>query len=217
MVAGAPPRSDADRPPHVDDDHDADHEQRPPRRVHGCGCDAVSRITARHAMKTLATTRNAASASAARCSAFPCPYWWPGSAGRTATPTAKNVRSAATRSVPEWIASETSPRLWRREPRPELERDERAARRRRRRARCAVAGSSRREARQWRRRYRHARAQRRLGGQMSASCRSERWHSGSPESSNGEIDVSSISASAGRSSHWSWCISARSESRANRR
>ena len=47
------------------------------------------------------------------------------------------------------------------------------------------------------------------GGQMSASCRSERWQSGSPESANGEIEVSSISASAGRRSHWSWCISAR--------
>src|SRR5581483_8516284 len=46
--------------------------------------------------------------SAARCSAFPWPYWCCSSAGRTATPTAKNVRSAATRSVPEWSASETS-------------------------------------------------------------------------------------------------------------
>ena len=34
-----------------------------------------------------------------------------GSAGRTATPTAKNVSSAATRSVPECTASDTSPRL----------------------------------------------------------------------------------------------------------
>ena len=30
-----------------------------------------------------ATTRIVASASAARCSAFPCPYWWAASAGRT--------------------------------------------------------------------------------------------------------------------------------------
>ena len=35
----------------------------------------------------------------------------PRSAGRPATPTAKSVRSAATRSVPEWIASEIRPRL----------------------------------------------------------------------------------------------------------
>ena len=86
----------------------------------GCGCASVSRITARTMMTTLATRRNAASASEARCSAFPCPYWWPGSAGRTATPTAKNVRSAATRSVPEWIASETSPRLCVASPVPSL-------------------------------------------------------------------------------------------------
>src|SRR5579862_1074876 len=77
----------------------------------GRGCVAVRRITAWVMMKTLATRRNAASASEARCSAFPCPYWWPVSAGRTATPTAKKVSIAATRSVPEWIASETSPRL----------------------------------------------------------------------------------------------------------
>src|SRR6476661_6638795 len=62
-------------------------------------------------MKRLAITRIAPSASAERCSAFPCPYWWPVSAGRAATPTAKNVRSAAIRSVPECAASETRPRL----------------------------------------------------------------------------------------------------------
>src|SRR5579862_4158258 len=77
----------------------------------GRGWFWVRRITARMAMKMLAITRNAASASAARCSAFPCPYGWPRSAGRPETPTAKNVSSAATRSVPEWIASETRPRL----------------------------------------------------------------------------------------------------------
>src|SRR5581483_3706900 len=37
---------------------------------------------------------------------------WPTSAGRAATPTAKNVRSAATRSVPECAASESRARLW---------------------------------------------------------------------------------------------------------
>src|SRR5947207_9880036 len=63
-------------------------------------------------MRRLATTRIAPSASAERCSAFPCPYWWPVSAGRAATPTAKNVRSAAIRSVPECAASEMRPRLW---------------------------------------------------------------------------------------------------------
>src|SRR5579885_3146054 len=62
-------------------------------------------------MTKLATTRKAASASAARCSALPWPYWCVTSAGRTATPTAKKVSSAATRSVPEWMASETRPRL----------------------------------------------------------------------------------------------------------
>src|SRR5207247_3962650 len=39
-------------------------------------------------------------------------YAWLGSAGRPATPTAKKVRSAATRSVPECAASESRPRLW---------------------------------------------------------------------------------------------------------
>ena len=51
------------------------------------------------------------SASAERCSALPCPYWCPVSAGRAATPTAKNVSSAAIRSVPECAASESRPRL----------------------------------------------------------------------------------------------------------
>ena len=69
----------------------------------------VSRATARPAMNRLRTTRIVASPSAARCSAFPWPYWWAGSAGRTATPTANSVSSAATRSVPEWSASESSP------------------------------------------------------------------------------------------------------------
>src|SRR3954471_12300383 len=69
-----------------------------------------SRQSARQAIRRLATTRIAASASAARCSALPWPYAWPGSAGRIATPSATKVRIAATRSVPEWAASERRPR-----------------------------------------------------------------------------------------------------------
>src|SRR5262249_37429323 len=69
-------------------------------------------------MKLLARTRIEASASALRCSAFPCPYWCETSAGRTATPTAKNVSSAAIRSVPECAASETRPRLCEARPAP---------------------------------------------------------------------------------------------------
>src|SRR5215468_8467013 len=75
-------------------------------------------VIARHAMKLLARTRIEASASALRCSAFPCPYWRETSAGRTATPTAKNVSSAAIRSVPECAASETRPRLCEARPAP---------------------------------------------------------------------------------------------------
>ena len=55
--------------------------------------------------------RNPASARAARFCALPWPNGWPRSAGRTATETAKNVRSAAARSVPECAASASSPRL----------------------------------------------------------------------------------------------------------
>src|SRR6185312_7922357 len=79
-------------------------------------CTVVPPLTrrsiARQMMAALARTRIAPSPSAARCSAFPWPYWWPGSAGRAATPTAKNVSSAAMRSVPECAASERRPRLW---------------------------------------------------------------------------------------------------------
>ena len=71
----------------------------------------MSRKTELAAITSAATTRIAASASAARFSAFPCPYGWPTSGGRPATPIAKKVRRAATRSVPEWAASESSPRL----------------------------------------------------------------------------------------------------------
>src|SRR6476619_3211364 len=70
------------------------------------------RQSARQAISRLATTRIAASASAARCSALPWPYAWPGSAGRIATPSATKVRIAAIRSVPECAASESRPRLF---------------------------------------------------------------------------------------------------------
>src|SRR6266516_7179730 len=59
----------------------------------------------------LASDRKAASANAERCSAFPWPNWCDTSAGRAATRTARYVSRAATRSVPEWTASETKPRL----------------------------------------------------------------------------------------------------------
>ena len=67
---------------------------------------------------------------------MPCPYWWPRSAGRPATPIAKNVSSAATRSVPEWSASEieaeaaageAGAQLERHESRCRADRDERGA------------------------------------------------------------------------------------------
>ena len=61
----------------------------------------ASRATARPATPTLTIASTPASNSAARCSAFPWPYWCCSSAGRPETPIAKNVSSAATRSVPE--------------------------------------------------------------------------------------------------------------------
>ena len=42
-----------------------------------------SRATASAATTRLTSASTDASASAARCSALPCPYWWPASAGRT--------------------------------------------------------------------------------------------------------------------------------------
>src|SRR5436189_2861130 len=76
----------------------------------GCSRPA-SRAIACQTITRLAITRIAPSPSAERCSALPWPYWWPVSAGRAATPTAKNVSSAAIRSVPECAASESRPRL----------------------------------------------------------------------------------------------------------
>src|SRR3954452_3669461 len=86
-----------------------------------CECELpVRRLIACQMMARLARTRIAPSASADRCSALPCPYWWPVSAGRAATPTAKNVRSAAIRSVPECAASDSKPRLCVASPVPSL-------------------------------------------------------------------------------------------------
>ena len=62
-------------------------------------------------MPMLTRMRKPDSASAARFCAFPWPYGCPRSAGRTATDTAKNVNSAAARSVPECAASARRPRL----------------------------------------------------------------------------------------------------------
>ena len=69
------------------------------------------RSSARSEMNRLTTTRKLASASADRCSALPWPNWCATSAGRAETRIAKYVSSAATKSVPECAASETSPRL----------------------------------------------------------------------------------------------------------
>ena len=109
----APRRSQRDdRPAEVDRQHEPDDREHPPGRVDRAAPPrrtGASRASAATATLTRAST--AASKSAARCSALPWPYWCPSSAGRTATPIAKNVSSAATRSVPECSASETSPRL----------------------------------------------------------------------------------------------------------
>ena len=51
--------------------------------------DPNSRCSARTPISTLTSDRNPASASAARCSALPWPYWCDTSAGRPATPIAK--------------------------------------------------------------------------------------------------------------------------------
>src|SRR5947209_2424299 len=103
--------------------------------------DAPTRwLIERHAISRLAATRIAASASADRCSAFPWPYWCPTSAGRPATPSAKNVSSAAIRSVPECAASETRPRLFDASPATSLSATSAAAAKTERSAvrRCAV-------------------------------------------------------------------------------
>ncbi len=82
------------------------------QRASTCECvRPARRAIACQTIAKLATTRIAPSPSAERCSALPCPYWCPVSAGRAATPTAKKVSSAAIRSVPECAASDSRPRL----------------------------------------------------------------------------------------------------------
>src|SRR3954447_15797593 len=81
---------------------------------------AARRRTACTPMNTDAAAKNAASASAARCSALPCPNGWSRSGGRTATRTANSVSSAATRSVPECSASAIRPREPDARPAPSL-------------------------------------------------------------------------------------------------
>ena len=132
-----------------------------------------------------------ASASAVRCSALPCPYWCVTSAGRPATPTAKNVSSAATRSVPEWIASETRPRLCVASPTVSFsatserrgdDRDERGA------ALRAHSSSS---------------------AQTRTSCEAANSRCGGPSTATGAIVAVSISPVAACSRHGAWCSSAR--------
>ncbi len=161
---------------------------------------------ARQTMKTLATTRIAPSASAARCSAFPWPYWWPGSAGRTATPTAKNVSSAAMRSVPESAAAEMRPRLCVARPVPSLSAmsataantDQSAAFRWGSTAeayehRALAPRSSAGRRRLGRRRFQPRSDAIGSGGQMSASCRNAKWQQrGSPQRERrdrGQLDL----------------------------
>ena len=62
-----------ERAARVDDDHDDDDDERVPRCVDLRVAMPASRWIARNATKTLASTRIAPSASAARCSAFPWP------------------------------------------------------------------------------------------------------------------------------------------------
>ena len=107
VLARGPQRHDRAR--EVDREHERDRDEHPPVRVDARVTQPASRATARLATATLTSESTAASASAARCSALPWPYWCPRSAGLTAMPTAKNVSRAATRSVPEWSDSATSP------------------------------------------------------------------------------------------------------------
>ena len=99
-----------DRPRDVDHDHDADHRDRVPLRMHlaaGAGepDDRApdDRDAREHEDRALRERREMLR--------LPVPVLVPGSAGRPATPTAKNVSSAAIRSVPECSASESRPRL----------------------------------------------------------------------------------------------------------
>ena len=74
----------------------------------------------------LTRIRNVASARAASCLAFPWLHGCPVSAGRTATETAKNVRSAAARSVPECAASAKQPEAPARKSGRQLDRHQQA-------------------------------------------------------------------------------------------
>ncbi len=181
-------------------DHDREHEERPPRGVDVRLEDpGQARERERGDDEARDDEDRRPRASAARCSAFPWPYWCPGSAGRTATPTAKKVSSAATRSVPECSASETRPRRAAREAGRELEqRPARAAATTDTSAvrRCGCIGAG------------YARSSR----QRTTSCRAEKWASGASSGRSipsGVIVFRSSSSSAAWSGHGGWWISAR--------
>ena len=108
----ARPRAARRTPARVDRDHDREHDRdRVPGRVDLGSGSPSGAASAGTRSNRLGEHEDGRLARAARCSAFPCPYGWPRSAGRPATPTANRVSSAATRSVPECTASEISPRL----------------------------------------------------------------------------------------------------------
>ena len=96
----------------VDDHHDPDHQQRPAARVDlalGQPEQAPQRAPGDQEARDDEDRRLAR----ARRGARPCRARrrGPDRPGRTATPSATKVRIAATRSVPEWAASESRPRL----------------------------------------------------------------------------------------------------------
>ena len=109
-----------DGPPRDDRPRRVDRQITTPRTANAyqaactCACvDAGEPLDrARYEMKTLASDEERRPRRAPR-DARPCRGRTGAStsAGRAATRTAKNVSSAATRSVPEWTASETRPRL----------------------------------------------------------------------------------------------------------
>ena len=98
---------------------------------------------------------------------LPVPVLVPRSAGRTATPTAKNVSSAAMRSVPECAAAETRPRLCVASPVPSLSAMS-----------ASAANTDQSAAFRWASTAGSVRSRQTLigsGGQMSASCRNAKW------------------------------------------
>ena len=116
-----------------------DDAERVPKRV-ARGC-AKRRARRGRGTKTviMLTARAAPPPQGPRCSPWPCPYGLRRSAGGR-RPTAKSVRSAATRSVPS-APPPNQPRLRSRSPVPSF--SARAHRRRiRKQAQCAAAGSS---------------------------------------------------------------------------